>query len=391
MCSPRSRTSSATSPTDSVVVLGAAGQAVAVHRARGPAAAPDVGDAARRAVDTCCASCGASRRPPSCSSGSARTTGSRPAVLAVRDACARRRAATCWRCCGPRAAGTGPTCAPTRPAARPRAPRTTRRRARSRHSGRSPAGSCCPTARPTSDSSSRCGGLARLAMAQATDAGRRPADRPARPPDRRGAAERELLTRRARRSIDAALQAGPAEPPMDDDDVAWLTVLLGSDRSATAAWDQIAAGPDHAPRLHRALWLDVMRRAERGPAGRRRRRCSPSRPGGAATAHLARLALDHGAGSGAGLWPGPAPVRRALANGLPPAELRRRSAAAGQAGDPVGVRVNVHRRAAQEADEGEPGLLGQVDRERARRGHRGEHRHARPSTPSGPARSWPGR
>lgn len=113
--------------------------------------------------------------------------------------------------------------------------------------------------------------------------------------------------------------AGPAAGrPLEDDEVAWLTVLLASEPVRAAAWSQIGLAPELADVL-RTLWLDVMRRAEpdlrAAPAamfGYAAWRCGDT--------HLARVAIERALE----LEPDLAQaheLRRALAAGRAPANL----------------------------------------------------------------------
>jgi len=59
-------------------------------------------------------------------------------------------------------------------------------------------------------------------------------------------------------------------------------------------------------------------------------------------------------------------------------------------GDALDSGIDVHRRSAQEADQRQSHLSGQIDGERRRRGHRGQGGGPRPSPPSAPVRRKPG-
>lgn len=58
-----------------------------------------------------------------------------------------------------------------------------------------------------------------------------------------------------------ALALGRAGDPLDDDDVAWLSVLLLDNALRDLAWLRIMKAGDELE-LHRALWMDVLRRCE---------------------------------------------------------------------------------------------------------------------------------
>jgi hypothetical protein len=62
-------------------------------------------------------------------------------------------------------------------------------------------------------------------------------------------------------AIDAALAQLRAGEQLTDDQVAWLSTLVASSNMAETAWMRIKRSRDDLP-LHRALWMDVMRRAE---------------------------------------------------------------------------------------------------------------------------------
>jgi hypothetical protein len=59
----------------------------------------------------------------------------------------------------------------------------------------------------------------------------------------------------------AALVLVRAGEPLEDEDVAWLSVLLLDDSLRDLAWLRIVKAGDDAD-VHRALWMDVMRRCE---------------------------------------------------------------------------------------------------------------------------------
>ena len=66
-----------------------------------------------------------------------------------------------------------------------------------------------------------------------------------------------------------------------------------------------------------------------------------------------------------------------------PTSSARNLGAPAERDDPVGMGVDVHRLAADETDQGESGLRGQLDGQRAGRRHRRPGRRSRPARPSG--------
>ncbi len=104
------------------------------------------------------------------------------------------------------------------------------------------------------------GGLSRISIRQATErADERLFELIARPPDEQ--AVEDALMAAGARAIEQAIERQRAGGHLDDDEVAWLTVLLASIPVRDVAWAQIA-GPAEVLETHRALWLEVMRRAE---------------------------------------------------------------------------------------------------------------------------------
>ena len=157
-------------------------------------------------------------------------------------------------------------------------------------------------------------GAQRLAMAQATArAGDRLFDLVTRPIDE-PTLEGEILA-----AAHTVLREVLAGTPLDDDTVAWLTVLLASEPVRAVAWTQVgSAVADLADDL-RAQWLDVMRRAEEDL------RAAPAALVAYAVwqcgdSHLARVAVERALA----LEPGFAQawdLRQALARGRPPGDL----------------------------------------------------------------------
>jgi hypothetical protein len=157
-------------------------------------------------------------------------------------------------------------------------------------------------------------GAGRLAMSQASeratdrlfDLVTRPIDEPTLEGEILAAAQTVLLE-----ALDGA--------PMDDDTVAWLTVLLASEPVRAVAWTQIGSAPADLADDLRALWLDVMRRAVEDL------RAAPAALFAYAAwqcgdSHLARVAVEQALR----LEPGFAQawdLREALAQGRPPGDL----------------------------------------------------------------------
>jgi hypothetical protein len=103
------------------------------------------------------------------------------------------------------------------------------------------------------------GGLARVAMGQATERAHRRMIELLSQVDDEDAAD-VAIRAAGTEMVEAALRYRRAGTPLEDDDVAWLTVLLGSDNMRNLVWEQIA-GAQNTLGLHRTLWMDVMRRA----------------------------------------------------------------------------------------------------------------------------------
>jgi hypothetical protein len=157
-------------------------------------------------------------------------------------------------------------------------------------------------------------GDGRLAMAQATArAGDRFFELVTRPIDE-ATLEGEILA-----AAHTVLREALAGAPMDDDTVAWLTVLLASEPVRAVAWTQIgSATPELADEL-RSLWLDVMRRAEADL------RAAPAAMFAYAAwqcgdSHLARVAVEQALALEPG-FPQARDLRQALAQGRPPGDL----------------------------------------------------------------------
>jgi len=102
-------------------------------------------------------------------------------------------------------------------------------------------------------------GPERLAMVQATE---RAHDRLigliSQPPDERGA--EAALVDAGQDALAAAFDRICEGGRLDDDEAAWLSVLVSSEPVLESAWRLVNAGPDLG--LHRVLWTDVFRRAE---------------------------------------------------------------------------------------------------------------------------------
>ncbi len=103
-------------------------------------------------------------------------------------------------------------------------------------------------------------GLARVSMRQATaGAAQRMFELVAAAPSEE--AVEEALMQAGAGAIAEAVERQRAGGRLEDDEVAWLTVLFTSITVRDEAWAQIY-GSVEVLDLHRALWLDVMRRAE---------------------------------------------------------------------------------------------------------------------------------
>ncbi len=72
---------------------------------------------------------------------------------------------------------------------------------------------------------------------------------------------RDAITSAGRSAMTDALRCHANGGVLTDDDVAWLTVLLVSQKVRDVAWEAVLDCGDDIE-LHRGLWLDVMRRAE---------------------------------------------------------------------------------------------------------------------------------
>jgi len=104
------------------------------------------------------------------------------------------------------------------------------------------------------------GGVSRISVRQATRrADERLFELIARPPDEQ-TVEKALMAA-GTCAIDEAIERQRDGRRLDDEEVAWLTVVLASIPVRDVAWAHIS-GPVEALERHRALWLDVMRRAE---------------------------------------------------------------------------------------------------------------------------------
>lgn len=135
---------------------------------------------------------------------------------------------------------------------------------------------------------------------------------------------------------------------LSDDDVAWLGLLLVNITVRDHAWERVG---EDLP-LHVDLWSDVVRRVEpelvAPPATLLA--FAAWRSGGGAIASIAlERAIEADPTYRMAVY-----LSAAFDGGLSP-ELYDR--------DPVGAGVDVHRRAAQEADDRHAGLGGQLDRE----------------------------
>jgi hypothetical protein len=199
----------------------------------------------------------------------------------------------------------------------------------------------------------------------------------------------ERVRRSAATAIAAALIQIRTGSRPSDADLAWLSVLIAHPAAARHAW--LGLGGQLSAQV--VLWTEVVRRAEP------RLRARPAallafaawRAGEGALASIAlerALALDAreplaelfnevlARGLSPALWThmqraGPVAIA-SLGSGAATPQLE----AAGSAQpEPDRVGVDVHRAAAQEADQGEAGVPGEIDREAARRGHGRQHRN----------------
>ena len=104
------------------------------------------------------------------------------------------------------------------------------------------------------------GGLARLSIRQATD---RAGDRLiALISQAESEAEASrIMLREGGAAIDEAVQRYADGGRLDDDEAAWLSLLLVSIPVRDLAWERITGGPEVLA-LHRAIWLDLTRRVE---------------------------------------------------------------------------------------------------------------------------------
>lgn len=104
------------------------------------------------------------------------------------------------------------------------------------------------------------GGLSRLSVRQATQrAGDRLVELITRAADE--AAASRLMLHEGRAAIEAAIVRYTDGGRLDDDEVAWLSLLLVSTSVRDLACERIT-GPVDVLQLHSDLWLDVMRRVE---------------------------------------------------------------------------------------------------------------------------------
>jgi hypothetical protein len=104
------------------------------------------------------------------------------------------------------------------------------------------------------------GGLSRLSMMQATvRADERLLDLLSGAPDEEAAMD--ALEQAGRQAVGRAIARQREGGRLDDDEVAWLTVLLASIPVRDIAWAAIT-GTREELEHHRALWMDLMRRAE---------------------------------------------------------------------------------------------------------------------------------
>lgn len=104
-------------------------------------------------------------------------------------------------------------------------------------------------------------GLSRISMSQASmRADARLFDLIARAADEEAAAD--SLMEAGECAIENAIERQRASGRLDDDEVAWLSALLISIPVRDIAWAKIT-GPPQALNIHRALWMNVMRRVDR--------------------------------------------------------------------------------------------------------------------------------
>jgi hypothetical protein len=104
------------------------------------------------------------------------------------------------------------------------------------------------------------GGLARISMRQATErAGERLVALISRAESE--AAAGRIMLREGRAAIEEAIERYAGGGRLDDDEVAWLSLLLVSIPVRDLAWERITGGPEILA-LHCDLWLDLTRRVE---------------------------------------------------------------------------------------------------------------------------------
>ena len=104
------------------------------------------------------------------------------------------------------------------------------------------------------------GGLARLSIRQATDrAGDRLIALISRAESEADAGQ--IMLREGRAAIEEAIQRYADGGRLDDDEAAWLSLLLVSIPVRDLAWERITGEPETLA-LHRDIWLDLTRRVE---------------------------------------------------------------------------------------------------------------------------------
>lgn len=189
------------------------------------------------------------------------------------------------------------------------------------------------------------GGISRISMRQATDrAHERLVDLLGEAPDDRGAAR--ALREAGRSAVAEALDRTRQGGRLDDDEAAWLSVLIAATPVRDVTWRLLFNDRgDGDLEVHRSLWLDVFRRAE--PDLRAAPGCffayAAWRMGDAAIASIAldhvlriepehRLAREFGHAIRSGMSPSIMDSRRGSLLTRPGARRGRRRSSSGRAG-----------------------------------------------------------